>query len=118
MEILADSTTVDTIVLSLARFTGRFVFAAVVFGWIPAIIAKSKGRSFWRWWLYGTCFTLIALIHSIFVVKSDKNKVMMNWNPPSRSLRRDARIEGLCHNPCHKGQSRRLAFFVFQALAH
>ena len=32
---------------------------------IPANIAKSKGRSFGLWWLYGWMLFIIALIHAI-----------------------------------------------------
>jgi len=36
-------------------------------GLIPAFIARSKGRNFWLWWLYGFGFFLIAFIHSLFL---------------------------------------------------
>ena len=32
---------------------------------IPAAIASHKGKSFFLWWIYGVCFWLIALIHSL-----------------------------------------------------
>jgi hypothetical protein len=38
---------------------------SVVLGLIPAFIAKSKGRNFLLWWLYGTAFFIIALLHSL-----------------------------------------------------
>ena len=37
---------------------------------IPAAIAKSKGRSFALWYIYGVALWIIALIHSI-VLKED-----------------------------------------------
>lgn len=38
---------------------------AVLLGLIPANIARSKGRSFGTWWLYGWAFFLIAFIHAL-----------------------------------------------------
>ena len=32
---------------------------------IPAAIASNKGKSFFLWWIYGVCFWIIALIHSL-----------------------------------------------------
>jgi len=43
-----------------------FVLAALL-GFIPAMIAKSKGRSFGAWWLYGFLLFIIALIHSLII---------------------------------------------------
>lgn len=42
---------------------------AVVIGLVPAFIAKSKGRNFILWWIYGAGLFIIAIIH-IFVIKS------------------------------------------------
>jgi len=43
------------------------VFAMFFIGWIPAVIAKSKGRSFWPWWFYGGALFIVALIHSLCI---------------------------------------------------
>ncbi len=46
----------------------RFVAVALVIGWIPAVIAKAKGRKeFSVWWFYGTSLFLVALIHAILL---------------------------------------------------
>ena len=37
---------------------------------IPAAIAKSKGRSFALWYIYGVALWILALIHSI-ILKED-----------------------------------------------
>ena len=37
---------------------------------IPASIARSKGRSFGAWWLYGLLFILPATIHSLVLSES------------------------------------------------
>jgi hypothetical protein len=46
------------------------LLVAIVLGLLPAGIAKSKGRDFMLWWLYGTAFFLVAVIHAI-VLKDD-----------------------------------------------
>ena len=40
---------------------------AILLGLIPAAIAKSKGRSFGWWWLYGSLLFIIALPHILLV---------------------------------------------------
>lgn len=45
------------------------MFAAVL-GIIPGMIAQSKGRSFWLWWLYGAAIFIIALPHAL-LLKAD-----------------------------------------------
>ncbi|MDR1888789.1 MAG: hypothetical protein LBQ81_05335 [Zoogloeaceae bacterium] len=45
----------------------------VLFGLIPAAIAKGKGYSFGLWWFYGTMLGIIALIHSLIVKPSAKS---------------------------------------------
>lgn len=40
---------------------------------IPAAIAKSKGRSFALWYIYGVALWIVALIHSI-VLKEDASQ--------------------------------------------
>jgi hypothetical protein len=38
-----------------------------VLGLIPAAVAARKGRSFLRWWIFGTFFWLVALVASLVV---------------------------------------------------
>ncbi|WP_146050887.1 zinc ribbon domain-containing protein [Citrobacter amalonaticus] len=45
------------------------IFCAIL-GCIPAAIAKSKGRGFFGWWLYGALLFLVALIHSLIIKKN------------------------------------------------
>ena len=45
---------------------------------IPANIAKSKGRSFGLWWLYGWLLFIVALIHSLLL--KDDNSQNQNMN--------------------------------------
>jgi len=42
-------------------------FAMLIVGWIPAIIAKKKGRNFLGWWVYGGALFIFALIHAILL---------------------------------------------------
>jgi len=51
----------------LLGFLGRLVFAMLLVGWIPAVIAMRKGRSFWAWWFYGGALFIVALIHSLCI---------------------------------------------------
>ena len=48
-----------SIVLSLA-FSGALAF-------IPANIAKKKGKNFGLWWFYGWMIFIVALIHSLLL---------------------------------------------------
>ena len=45
----------------------EFFGLAFILGFIPAMIAKSKGRSFFPWYLYGFFIFIIALVHSILI---------------------------------------------------
>lgn len=50
-----------------------FIVIAAILGLIPAFIAQSKGRSFGLWWIYGTLIFIVALIHSIFISRDDRD---------------------------------------------
>ena len=45
----------------------EFLFIAALLGFIPASIAKGKGRSFGLWWLYGFLLFIVALPHSLLM---------------------------------------------------
>jgi ribosomal protein L32 len=51
-----------------------FLGAAII-GLLPAFIAKSKGRDFLLWWLYGAAFFVVAIIHSLIIQPTDKVKL-------------------------------------------
>lgn len=51
-----------------------FIYAALL-GLIPAFIAKSKGRDFILWWIYGAALFIVALIHS-FVIKPTEDQLI------------------------------------------
>lgn len=44
-----------------------FLVIAILLGLIPAAIAKSKGRSFGLWWLYGFLIFIVALPHALMI---------------------------------------------------
>ena len=44
----------------------------LIIGIIPAMIASSKGRSFFLWYIYGVLFFIIALVHSILISKNSE----------------------------------------------
>lgn len=46
------------------------LFIALIIGLIPAFIARSKGRSFLPWYIYGVAFFIVALVHSLVISKS------------------------------------------------
>ena len=49
-------------------------FIAILIGLIPASIARSKGRSFIGWWIYGAAIFIIALPHSL-LLKANRQAV-------------------------------------------
>lgn len=44
-----------------------FIVLVILIGLIPASIAKSKGRSFGLWWIYGMALFIVALPHSLIM---------------------------------------------------
>ena len=48
-------------------FLVKLALVTLAIGWIPALIAKNKGRDFLTWWIYGGALFLIALIHAIVI---------------------------------------------------
>jgi hypothetical protein len=40
---------------------------AVIIGIIPAFIARSKGKNFFLWWLYGFMLFIVALPHALLI---------------------------------------------------
>ncbi|POP44924.1 zinc ribbon domain-containing protein [Superficieibacter electus] len=50
----------------------ELLLISAVLGIIPALIAQSKGRSFFAWWIYGALLFIIALVHSVVIRKDVK----------------------------------------------
>ncbi len=45
----------------------EILIIAIIIGLIPAFIAKSKGRSFGLWWIYGAAIFIVALPHALLM---------------------------------------------------
>jgi len=52
----------------------EILILAVLIGLIPAAIARSKGRSFGLWWLYGAAIFIIALPHAL-IMRADERSL-------------------------------------------
>ncbi|WP_409456002.1 zinc ribbon domain-containing protein [Pantoea brenneri] len=50
----------------------ELLLICAVLGCIPAAIARSKGRSFGLWWIYGALLFIVALIHALCIGKDHK----------------------------------------------
>ena len=46
---------------------------AMIFGLVPAVIARDKGQSFGGWWIYGAVIFPVAVVHSL-LLKSDRRR--------------------------------------------
>lgn len=56
-------------------------FLALLLGMIPAYIAKSKGRSFNGWWVYGVALFIPATIHALLIHSNvDRTTYLMDNN--------------------------------------
>ena len=54
---------------------GMEVFVvAILIGLIPAAIARSKGRDFFAWWIYGVAIFIVALPHAL-LIKQDQASI-------------------------------------------
>lgn len=47
---------------------------ATLIGLIPAVIARSKGRSFGAWWFYGAALFIVALPHAL-LLRADSGRI-------------------------------------------
>ena len=50
----------------------EILMMAAIVGLIPAYIAKTKGRSFGLWWLYGAALFIVALPHALIMRPDNK----------------------------------------------
>lgn len=69
-----------------------FLFAMVL-ALIPAYIAKSKGRNFGLWYVYGVFIWIVAFIHSLFL--SDHSG--MQCPNCKEWIKEDASVCKYCH---------------------
>ena len=50
---------------------------AVLLGLIPAMVARSKGREFLLWWIYGSLLFIVALPHALLLKPEIKQLVIV-----------------------------------------
>lgn len=51
----------------------EFLFFAAILGVLVGMIAKSKGRDFFPWWLYGTLIFIVAIVHVLLIKPDEKH---------------------------------------------
>ena len=49
----------------------EILFFAAILGIVVGMIAKSKGRDFFTWWLYGTLIFIVAIVHVLIIKPSE-----------------------------------------------
>ena len=78
-------------------FLVRLVIVMILIGWIPALIARSKGRDFGLWWVYGGALFIIALVHAILLSSKEEfaKKIERQRREAFAAKRRDAEDRGL-----------------------
>lgn len=48
---------------------------AILIGLIPAFIARSKGRDFLLWWIYGAAIFIVAIIHALLLKPNEQSLI-------------------------------------------
>jgi hypothetical protein len=52
----------------------EILFLAAILGVVVGMIAKSKGRDFFPWWLYGTLIFIVAIVHVLLIKPSEAHE--------------------------------------------
>ena len=69
------------------------IILALALGFIPAYIAKNKGRSFWTWYIFGALLFIIALPCALFA----KDKSGVQCPACKEWIKEDASVCKYCH---------------------
>jgi hypothetical protein len=72
-----------------------FIITSLLLGLIPAAIARSKGRDFLTWWIYGWMIFIVALVHAIVIRPSDDfadRPVEPEWKQKARQDTREQEL--------------------------
>ena len=68
----------------------EFLIISVVLGLVPAFIARSQGRSFVGWWIYGTLLLIVAIVHSVVLkpkpenLRAEQHRARIGWTERQR----------------------------------
>jgi hypothetical protein len=80
---------------------------AVVFGFIPAVIASNKGHNFFVWWLFGALLWIVALPCAIFlkpnesVLADERGEIKCPYC--TEYIKPEAKICRYCHSTIVSG---------------
>ena len=73
-------------------FLDTFIWCLIL-GLIPAFIARSKGRNFTQWYIYGILLFIVAFIHSLCL----KDHSGMRCPACKEWIKEDATVCKYCH---------------------
>lgn len=102
----------------------EFVILCAVLGAIVGAIARSKGRSFWLWWIYGALLFVIALIH-VLVIGTDQKALdarevaggdKVKYPDCAELIKAEAKVCRFCGRDVATGAGRIIASLIAAAL--
>ena len=109
---------------SIILIVGRLVIVTLLIGWIPALIAKRKGRNFAVWLIYGGALFIVALIHALLMSpltaaeleqEEERTRQTLIQEKQAEETRRDAEAREnakIDHNKQHQCRTAGAIFLV------